>query len=88
MSSNDRRSIWSADVCPADVCSTDEAFELVLVTDKLLQIAVALCIYHICGWWVANLIWIVLLVGFDIPHLPHVLHLLLRPHVHCQAFYL
>lgn len=88
MSSNDRRSIWLTDVCPAEVCSIDKAFEFVLVTDKLLQFAVTLCIYHIGGWRVANLIWIVRLVGFDIPQLPHVLHLLLRPHVHCQAFYL
>jgi hypothetical protein len=42
-------------------------------TDKLLQFAVTLCIYHIGGWRVANLIWIVRLVGFDIPQLPHVL---------------
>src|ERR1700761_2639876 len=42
-------------------------------TDKLLQLAIALCIYHICGWWVTNLIRIIGLVGVDIPHLPHVL---------------
>jgi hypothetical protein len=77
MSSNSRRSTYS----------TDEAFEFVLVTDKLLQFAVALRIYHICGRWVANLIRIIGLVGFDIPRLPHVLHLLLRPQIHRQAFY-
>jgi hypothetical protein len=44
-----------------------------LTTNELFQITVPLDVYHICWWWVANLIWVINLVGFDVPHLAHVL---------------
>ena len=41
--------------------------------NELLYITIPLDFDHICRWWVANLIWVIYLVGSDVPHLSHVL---------------
>lgn len=39
----------------------------------LFYVTVSLGIDHICRWWVANLVWVIYRVGFDVPHLSHAL---------------
>jgi len=41
--------------------------------NELLYVTVSLEVDHICRWWVANLVWVIYLVGFGVPHLSHVL---------------
>ena len=41
--------------------------------NELLYITIPLDFYHICRWRVANLVWVIYPVGFDVPHLSHVL---------------
>src|SRR6266852_5092948 len=41
--------------------------------NELLYLTIPCLVNHVCRWWVANFVWVIHLVGFNVPHLSHVL---------------
>jgi len=78
MGSNDSGSVYAS----------EKALKLILVANELLYLTIPREVDRVCRWWVANLVWVIHLVGFNVPHQSHVLNLLPRPDIHRQAFHL
>ena len=41
--------------------------------NELLYLTIPREVDRVCRWWVANLVWVIHLVGFNVPHQSHVL---------------